>query len=392
MNSSSVASQKVVFTTLIFLVATSQLDAQKLRLPFKKQQNNNAAHQELQVKDGPWLIMCTSFTGEDAEQQARLLCRELRQHKLKTYIYRQTFDYSQRLVGIGWQKPISVAETAVDGEVKNHTGDLDLDPEPKRMKSANLGRTNEVAVLVGDFSSDDDHRAQKTLKKIKKLSIGSMGTQTSLPTKVGNLERATGGPLRTAILVPNPMLPDEYFRQNSIDSFVLKMNREGHIDYSLLDCPGAYSVKIASFRGRSTIDPNRIESGTNQLRHLQERGESLNTGMLLEAENKAHRLTQALRSKGVEAFEFHDLHESYVCIGSFDWVTRQSNGTVMNNPAIVRVVNSCVPEVKNLPGAPNAIIPKSIGGIPLDPSPVPILVPKSDASVRTSRLNFLRKR
>ena len=376
---------------LAILASPTQVFGQKFRMPFKRQQSSQTAHQELQVKHGPWLIMCTSFTGEDAEERARLLCRELAQHRFKTYIYRQTFDYSQSVIGLGWQKPKSVTQLAREGEIK--VRDEGADPEPVRMKSANLEKNNEVAVLVGDYSADDDHRAQKALKKIKSLPLQSMGSANSAPTRTGNLERSIGGPLRTAILVPNPMLPDEYFRQNDVDSFIIKLNREGNIEHSLLDCPGIYSVKIASFRGVSTIDPNRIEQGVNEIRTLQKAGQSQENNGLLDAEEKAHHLTQVLRSRGIEAYEFHDRHESYVCVGSFSYVTRRSNDTVLNNPAIVQVVNSCTPEVKSLPGVPNAIIPKSIGGIPLDPEPVPILVPKADRSVRTGgRLSFLRKR
>ena len=114
------------------------------------------------------------------------------------------------------------------------------------------------------------------------------------------------------------------------------------------------------------------------------------SGRLADAEEKAHKITAILRSRGVEAYEFHDRHESLVCVGSFDWVTRETGDTVLNNPEIVRIVNKCKPEIKNLPGIPNAVIPKSIQGIPLDPEPTPILVPKVDGK-RNGALSFLRR-
>ena len=367
----------------------------QLRMPFKRQNKTARASKDLTVKDGPWLIMCTSFTGDDAEQKARLLANELRQQRLTTYLYRQTFDHSKTTTGVGWQVPKSVRPLAnSDGEIP----DIKINnPEPEllKMKTANAAIVHEVAVLIGDFPSADDNKAQKTLKKIKTMDLSSLGSSNSgskkTKSKAGNIERSKGGPLRTAFLLPNPMLPDEYFRREKVDDFVIRINREENIKNSLLDCPGIYSVRIATFRGNSTIDPEKIINGQNEFSALQRAGKSLTESSLNKAEEDAHNLTVHLRSKGVEAYEFHDRVESYVCIGSFDWVTRESHGSVMNNPDIVRLVNSCQPESRSVRGRTTKMVPKIINGIMLDPQPMAILVPKANASGRTaSRLNFRR--
>ena len=47
----------------------------------------------LEQKNGPWMIMACSFSGEGAEKQADELVYELRsRYKLPAYAYKQTFD------------------------------------------------------------------------------------------------------------------------------------------------------------------------------------------------------------------------------------------------------------------------------------------------------------
>ncbi len=363
---------------LLILSGSESLTAQKLRMPFRKSTAPSPGQRDLTSRDGPWLIMCFSFTGEQAEELARKLAGELRQDRLQTYLYRHSFDYSGTVTGLGWERP-----------------DEEGNFEPIKMKSANREVVQEVAVLVGDFPSPDDGNAQKTLNKIKSMQITSIPEFAAKPPgqnsagRSGSRQEKARGPLRTAFLLPNPLLPDDYFRQDKVDDFIVKLNR--NVEHSLLNCPGVYSVKIASFRGESTIDPSRIKQGESELEFLQRTGKPLASSRLAEAEEKAHTIAKALRKKGVEAYEFHDRHESMVCIGSFDWVTRESEGTTLNNPEIVRIVNKCKPEIKDLPGIPGAIIPKSIQGIPLDPEPVPILVPRVDEKRTAGALNFLRR-
>ena len=51
------------------------------------------------------------------------------------------------------------------------------------------------------------------------------------------------------------------------------------------------------------------------------------------------RLTVALRTRGVEAYEFHDRHESIVTVGSFDSVGQpRVDGKTEINPAVHQVM------------------------------------------------------
>lgn len=367
------ARQCTLLVLLVSLMISSTVVAQKFKNPFKRKPKKSGESSELTVKNGPWMIMCTSFSGDDAEYNARLLANHLSQYRLKTYLYRQTFDHSGTFTGVDFQPPKELSRLSASGELLLTDPGDEARPEPRQMKTAREGSIQEVAVLVGDFASIDDSRAQKTLANLKDLKIDIGGTV---------------GQLRTAMLVPNPILPEEYFRQDRLDDYIIKANKS--IEFSLLKCPGFYSVRIASFRGRSLIDPKEIEKGQTEFESLQRSGKFLTSSRLQDAENKAHKITATLRAKGVEAYEFHDRSESIVCVGSFDWVTKKSQGVEMNNPEIVRIVNKLRPEVKNLPGIQGAIIPKSIQGIPLDPEPTPILVPKVGSSRSAGRLSFRR--
>ena len=364
MDRSSTIRILVVLSLLAALQWVVNGEVATAQLPFKRSRSQATNNRDLTIKNGPWLIMCASFSGESAEESALQLVNKLKSHRLSAFLYRHSFDYSGNVQGLGWQEPDSQGN---------------FSRRPKVMKSANLDVVREVAVLVGDFPSPDDGRAESVLQKIKSLRI------TSVPELTANNGTPTT-PLKTAFMMPNPMLPEDYFRQPKVDKFIANLNKK--FEHSLLKCPGLYSVRVASFRGEAIIDQERINNGSF-LQSLKKDGAQ---SRLVVAAEKAHNLTRLLRSKGIEAYEFHDRTESYVCIGSFDWVTRETNDRVMNNPEIVKIVDICKPEIRNLPGAPNSILPKSLRGIPFDPEPTPILVPKHERSTRSAnRLGFLKR-
>jgi hypothetical protein len=123
-------------------------------------------------------------------------------------------------------------------------------------------------------------------------------------------------PLKHAIVVTNPLLPREYFASKGVDKFVLELNREVQKSgegYSLLDCPGKYSIQVATFTGSSIIDQKKV-AAVEGGKQLQSR--------LAGAAEKAHKLTTWLRSNQFggqiwDAYEFHDRDKSIVCVGSF---------------------------------------------------------------------------
>ena len=87
-------------------------------------------------------------------------------------------------------------------------------------------------------------------------------------------------------------------------------------------------MRVASFRGKVTIDLERDFDKNEKI-----------SNKLVEAAEHAHRLTMVLRSKGVDAFEFHDRYESIVTIGSFNTVgTPRIDGKIEIDPMITHVM------------------------------------------------------
>ena len=310
----------------------------------------------LAESDGPWLVLATTFRGEGARDDARHLVQELRgSHKLKAYTHEKSFDFTGNQRGLG----------------------LNPDGSPKKMRFAKSEQVIEVAVLVGDFASFDDPRGQKMLAKVKNLQPESLAAGSGKSQSFSDFRRLMGldknaakGPMHLAFVIPNPLLPEDFFTRQQVDKFVLEMNSD--VTNSLLDCPGRYSVRVATFTGAGTFDQKAIEDGGKDVEFQ---------GRLVEAAEKAHRLTETLRRSGWQAWEFHDRESSMVCVGSIDQLAlQQPNGTLATHPEIVRIVKELGPDPVKL--AAGQIMPRSIDGVLLDVQPKPIDVPRVPTGLR----------
>ena len=311
----------------------------------------------LSEKDGPWLVLAATFRGAGAREDARRLVQELRRDlRLEAYTHEKSFDYSGQQQGLG----------------------LNPDGTPKKMRYANSGQVIEVAVLVGDFAAFDDPRGQKMLATIKglhpKALSGDAGKSRSFSDfrrMIGLDKNAAKGPMHLAFVIPNPLLPEDYFARQEVDRFVVEMNAD--VTHSLLDCPGRYSVRVATFTGAGTFDQKAIAAGDDDDVKLESR--------LAEAAEKAHRLTEALRRSGWQAWEFHDRESSIVCVGSIDQLAvTQADGTAAVHPEVVRIVRELGPDPAKL--ATGAVMPRVIDGILLDVKPKPIDVPQAPGAWR----------
>lgn len=338
---------------------------------FKRIEADPNKSYELTPECGPWLIMATSFAGEGADREAHDLVLELRsKFKLNAYVFSKHFDYTDRnLPGIG----------------------IRPNGAPVQMRYYNEAAFDEVAVMVGDFDAVDDPKLQKTLEKIKYarpecLDLTAKKTSTQRFAGLREFHRMitpdhakkAKGPMRHAIAATNPLLPAEYFAPKGVDQFVVDMNRD--VEHSLLDCPGKYSVRVATFRGNVVLDQKKIqeiESGRKFKSKLEE------------AAWKAHRLTELLRQKGVEAYEFHDRHESVVTVGSFDSLgTPMLDGRTNLVQGIVAIMNAFGPEkvAGRLAGTQQVgLQPRALDGIPFDVQPVPVEVPRRSIAADYAR-------
>lgn len=324
-------------------------------------EDKNTSH-KLTEDAGPWLIYAASFAGEGAEAEARQLADELQsKYKMRTYVHSQQFNFSETVQGIG----------------------VNQDLTPKKMRYDKDGIFDEIAVLVGDYESFDDPNLAEGLKKIKFLKPECLTKSGEKTTRRyaglrewhkrvnGDKVKQQKGPMGSAFATRNPLIPREFFAPKGVDTFVLGMN-EG-VEHSLLECDGEFTVRVATFRGNVIIDQRQVAEI--------ERGDGKMKSRLGEAALRAHKLTAALRKKGVEAYEFHDRHESIVTVGSYDWVGRpREDGVQEMNPAIVSTIQKFAPTQKPLQGNEGQSLaglqPRTLDGISFDIQPWPVEVPK----------------
>ncbi len=378
---------------IFFLCLSSIGWAQKSAFPFRRHVGAEKDKTYWLTKDeGPWLIMCASFSGENGLHQANDLVHELRsQQNLNAFVYTMKVDLPETINGAGTGR--------VDIVDEGH-----FEARSLQFKFANGGAFEEIAVLIGNFSGLDDRNAELTLEKIKTMRPKSLAFNETVPTnqslgywrdvyrKVsGDPDAKKKGPMGQAILIPSPLLPEEYFAQKHVDKFILDLNRG--TEFSLLDCPKMYSVRVATFRGETTFNLNEIEQLKNDELRLRKLGMSREKSKLAEALDKAHRLTKELRKADIEAYEFHDRFESYVCVGGFDWLKRSGpDGRDVLNQEVIDTINRYKATVedgtiKNFPGMGQLLRPKSMPAlrgtdIVFDIQPVPVQVPVSSVSKR----------
>jgi hypothetical protein len=107
---------------------------------------------------------------------------------------------------------------------------------------------------------------------------------------------------------------------------------------------------------------------------LPSRGE---VNKLEEAADHAHRLTEALRKRGVEAYEFHDRFESVVTVGNFESPgTPLPDGRIDLRPEIYKIMQTYGAERSDLPQQGEALKPRTLEGIRFDIQPMPVKVPR----------------
>jgi hypothetical protein len=335
-------------------------------VPFKKVEADPRKSYELTESNGPWTIMCTSFAGPTAEQQANDLVLELRQKfRIEAYTFRQTFDFSE--------------PDPTDGIGLNSYG------EKRKMRYLHPAKFDEIAVCAGNFVSVDSPEVEKTLDVIKHAKPATLGEKYGekssqrwaglrqfYNTVSRNPENRQKGPMGAAFVTRNPLLPEEYFNAQGLDPFLVEINQD--LEFSLLNCPGAYTVRVATFRGVDTMKPAEFERLTSEQKGMSK---------IDLAAMKASAMCAALRARGIEAYEFHDRTESMVTIGSFkEYGSPRADGKTEINPAMHRIMQEFGPIKRNLPDGTQGLQARTEkvkgyqGGIPFDPQPWPVQVPR----------------
>ena len=311
--------------------------------------------------DGLWFIMAKKFTGPEARRDANRLAYELRKkYNVPAYIFKYDSDADD----------LGKLTKNNGGEIRKYCYQTVTPPE--------------FAVLVGSFPAVEDPSLQKALLTIKRSKPESLKNDRESQRLVAEFEfrarkekeYAGYGPLGGALAVPNPLIPKEYFHQKGVvDPFIERINSDS--SFSLLNNPKMYTLRVATFAGNGAYEKDWKEGNSR----------------LQDAGVKAAALCEALRSKGVDAWEFHDRDCSFVTVGGFDNYGRNNpDGTIEMNPEIFRLMENYRGELVGSTGtfktraikiemkAPNAqgfAAGKKIElDIPFDLQPVIIMVPQ----------------
>jgi hypothetical protein len=338
----------------------------------------------LKEAHGPWIIIACSFNGVNAQKDAHDLVLELRKrYRVEAYVCQCNFKLDDPN---GDVQPLFRSP-------HNHVYHM-VTENPKAYSD---GQIKEVAVVVGNFAAIDDPDAQRILKKLKAADpeclhaakddrslAGWRELQAQVATKhlPQNVEgRRETGPLAHAFITSNPLLPEDYFApKGGLDELVVKMNQ--NVEHSLLKCRGKYTVQVAHFTGEVIINQQDIQAIENGSKAGPE---STNQG-LAAAAKQAHELTEALRIKGYDAYEFHDINASLVTVGSFDSVgTPRQDGKIEINPMVKQILDVFRAESVNVAGKPGAMRLRHLVGIYFDAQPIPVEVPKRSISRQLSQ-------
>jgi hypothetical protein len=357
----------VLFVVLASDAVTSAAPPWEAMVPFKRIDADPNNAYPVAETNGPWMIVATTFHGENADKQAQDLVHELRRKfKLPAYSYKQRYDYSGKERGRGF----------------------DRFGRPKVMKYQANVAYDEVAVLVGDYDTIDDPRAERALQKIKYLQPEALhgekdtnggqafsGIRDMYRNVTSSKENRKKGPMGHAFVATNPLLPKEYFVTPGVDKLVLEMNQG--VEHCLLNCPGKYTVKVATFNGAAIVDPKKIKAI--------EKGKPLGS-RLVDAAEDAHKLTVALRKANFEAYEFHDRDKSIVCIGSFKRVgVEHPDGRLEMDPQIRQIIDQFTADQQKIRASKDGVNPHKFADIPLDVEPQPYEVPKKSIATAYQR-------
>ncbi|MFO0011637.1 MAG: hypothetical protein ACK553_02760 [Planctomycetota bacterium] len=334
---------------------------------------------ELKPEHGPWLIFAASFEGPQAKEKAEALAQDLqRDHGLNAFVMNKKFDFTEVMNGSGIRE----------------------DGRPKVMKYRDSKVVVSYAVLVGEFDSTENPNLKSTLENVKTLKPKSLMAPGAEPEKQDAtnvkgfrtlLRKATKerGPLETAFVTRNPLLPIDFFQAPEMEKFVYDLNRDpGYNEHSLLDCKGKYTVRVMTFRG----DDQFVSWGRNPTQGDKNADPDKPTALELAAE-QAYLATKALRRVGVDAYQFHDRNYSIVTIGSFDTLgAADANNQFQYSPEIQKVLAKFGPS-SNLRDT-------SEFGLNFGPAVQPKLlfdvvpqkeIPELNSGTRLERLEYFRK-
>lgn len=313
----------------------------------------------LTEEDGPWLLLATTFVGEDAKSRAQRTAIEIRSElRLPAFIYKEEFNFT--------------GTTARD----NTTG--------RATRYANPHQYQAYAVLVGEYDSVENKSIDDDLVRLKSADLEVFRDPTDVAAEYNTktpssmikafseqLFKTRKGrgrnPMAAAFVTRNPLLPESFFQQPQVDSFVKQLN-EG-TKFSLLDADGKFTVVVRTFNACGTLIGAKNQ---DEFTPSEER--------MAKFARQADKMVQELRKQGEEAYQYHDRDRSVVTIGSFETLGQElPGGGFQYEPEIRRLMQQYsalnASRAKRVPGR-QGVAANHVAMIPFDVQPTPIAIPK----------------
>lgn len=276
----------------------------------------------LQRSNGPFMVLAYTFRGPDALRFGQALAMELRsKYHMPAYVFSLRIQPGHS--NIRDVPPTAQPEIRSDESVT----------APERYRSY-----DEAAVLVGDCKSIDE--SEKVLHQVKKVRsevvdglpsiynwrkgrglsramlttnpmVASQNLYPQQDADHAHQHAANGQPLQTGAVVDPSVLTASFKPVQKPDPLLKQINGGPH---SVAKCPGAYTLQVAEFLGRTSIDPKDP---------LLTNDKFLRQSPLAAAADQAEDLAANLAKckaldKRYKPFVFHDRTSSRVFLGSFE--------------------------------------------------------------------------
>jgi cell division septation protein DedD len=252
---------------------------------------------------GPWMICVASYQGESAAELAYQLCTYLRQKHYPAYVYNRGNAERKKL-----QEELDQWQKAYPGV-------------PRRRVLAHP-QEEQFAVLLGGFRDMDAASAQ--LKKVRKWDLPDIKLKSGKPAfdtydvyepgkdKKFELKRYPVNPFHTAMVVPNPTVPQQRKPMAKVDPLWKKLNADE--PRSLYKCPKPWTLAVQEFRGAYAIQTTSSSNG-----FLEKLGLGDHAGQRLDnAARMAQEVCDMFKKLGFKSYVLHTRYNSVVTVGEFD--------------------------------------------------------------------------
>jgi hypothetical protein len=267
------------------------------------QQDINAAY-AVTPQAGPWMICVASYQGESSPELAYQLCTYLRQQHHAAFVYNRGNAERKKL-----QEELDQWQKAYPGM-------------PRRRMLAHP-EEEQFAVLLGGFR--DMEAAATQLKKVRKWDLPDIKLKSGKPAfdtydlyepvpgkKTYEMKRYAVNPFHSAMVVPNPTIPQPKKEVAKVDPLWKKLN--AYEPRSLYKCPKNWTLAVQEFRGAHAIQTASQSSG-----FLEKLGLGDHAGQQLDnAAKMAENVCDMFRKLGFKSYVLHTRFNSVVTVGEFD--------------------------------------------------------------------------